>query len=199
MKDKLKQLNEENRKLKTEIEELKKTVKELKTMYYELGNRFFNVDKVDNRDEFYKDAFDWYARAALNEDAYAYNMLGSMYRHGYYVKQDKDRALKNYKMAAKLGSVDAQYFLGFCHSNGGHLGDITCDVEKDQSEAFKWYKMAAERGNVTAAYYIGVMYYEGSIVNQNLEEAEKWLTFACHGGHEGAKKYLNKINGIKTR
>lgn len=199
MEEKIKELSEENKALKKEVEELKQAVKMLKKMYYDLGNRFFDVDKVDHRDYFYEDAFYWYAKAALDENAYAYNMLGSMYHHGYYVKADDEKAIKNYRIAATLGSAEAQKKLGFFYYFGRDIGGIACDVDKNLEESFKWTYMAAMQGDVDAAFAVGMAYLNGLGVEKNLEEAEEWLSFAYRGGREDVKKTLDLIKGTKHK
>ena len=48
-------------------------------------------------------------------------------------------------------------------------------VEQDYGEAVKCYLRAAEEGHVGAQYALGICYGGGFGVEQNFEEAAKWL------------------------
>ena len=52
-------------------------------------------------------------------------------------------AIRWYKLAGKLGNVDAQFNLGLMYEKG--LG-----VAEDHQEAIKWYILSAEYGNPVA-------------------------------------------------
>ncbi|MDE5560699.1 MAG: sel1 repeat family protein [Bacteroidaceae bacterium] len=59
------------------------------------------------------------------------------------------------------------------------------------SEILREYKEAAERGEADAQYHLGFSYYLGTnLVNQNYDEAVKWLQRAAEQGHIAAMGVL---------
>ncbi len=112
----------------------------------------------------YKEAVDWYRKAAEHGQVQAQNTLGLRYEKGEGVNQDYKTAAYWYKEAAKNGHTQAQNNLGFMYSEG--IG-----VELDYTEAVKWYLMAAENGHVKAQYNLGVIYYKGHGIEKDYNEA----------------------------
>lgn len=50
-----------------------------------------------------------------------------------------------------------------------------CDKAKNYTEAVKWFRPAAEQGISLAQFGLGCCYYEGNGVEQDYQEAAKWL------------------------
>ena len=115
---------------------------------------------------------------ALLEKAYA---LGS----GTGVEQDRERALKLYKISAAQGSNVAQYNVGIYYANG-------YGCEKNMEEAFQWYLKSAKNGDADGMYKVGVAYAEGLGVAKNPNEAKSWLTKAVEAGSKWAPEALQK-------
>ena len=99
------------------------------------------------------------------------------------VAQDKVEAIKWFRKAAELGSVEAQYALGYLYQEG--LG-----VVKDYTEAVKWFRKAAEQGNMKAQLGLGSCYKLGAGVEKNDEEAVKWYRSAADQGNAQAQHNL---------
>jgi hypothetical protein len=72
--------------------------------------------------------------------------LGFMYDKNWFVEDNYEEACFWYKMAAKEGDIDAQFFLGQLHDTG----------QKHQNEkiALKWFNEAAKQGDKDAQKYI---------------------------------------------
>ena len=69
------------------------------------ANKAFNEDR-------YSDSLKLYERLADEfRDADGYFMLGKHYNEGVGVPKDVDKAISYWKIALKLGSVDAKYAL----------------------------------------------------------------------------------------
>ena len=66
--------------------------------------------------------------------------LGIMYHNGRGIKQDIDKAVQMYKLAAEQGYSNAQYNLAYMLYHG-HC------VDKNEREAISWYQRAANPGH----------------------------------------------------
>lgn len=117
------------------------------------------------------------------------NDLGYMSEKGLGVKADVQESLKYYKLAADLGSPEAQY----------NLGSISLE-KKNEKDAYKWYVMAAKQGHALAQNNLGAFYAAGRAVKKSLDEAEKWFLMAAQQGDASAAdnlKRLQKERGVK--
>jgi TPR repeat protein len=111
-----------------------------------------------------------------------YNDLGYVYERGLGVKQDVQQCLKYYKMAADLGSPEAQF----------NLGSIS--LEKNQEkDAYKWFVMAAKQGHAMAQNNLGAFHAAGRGVKKSLDDAEKWFLMAAQQGDPSAAENLKKL------
>ena len=66
-----------------------------------------------------------------------------MYENGFGVSKDYDRALSWYRLAAKKGDADGQFFIGSMYYRG--LG-----VPKDYAQAVKYFRLADRQGHAQA-------------------------------------------------
>ena len=97
--------------------------------------------------------------------------------------QDQARALQWYERAAKTGSAEAMYNLGFMNEQGR-------GVPQDYSKAVEWYRKAADKNESAAQYSLGLMYEQGTGVARNLTEANRWYRLAAQNGDPDAKAVL---------
>ncbi|KAL4069273.1 hypothetical protein J3A83DRAFT_4373564 [Scleroderma citrinum] len=65
--------------------------------------------------------------------------VGQCFFQGWGVRKDQKMAVSYYRLAAKLGDMDAQQDLAFCLTNGK-------GCKKDKKEAAKWYRAAVVQG-----------------------------------------------------
>lgn len=79
--------------------------------------------------------------------------------------------MKWYRLAAKQGSADAQFKLGYMYYRGR-------GVPQDFKEAAKWFKLATEQGDSNAQFNLGLMYEQGDGVPQSNVMAYMWLDVA---------------------
>ncbi|MDO9312787.1 MAG: tetratricopeptide repeat protein [Nitrosomonas sp.] len=91
----------------------------------------------------YKQAVDWYRKAAAQGDAGAQYNLGVMYFEGKGVPQDYKQAVDCYKKAAAQGNATAQNNLGRMYANGQ-------GVSQDYVRAHMWLNLAAAQGDSVA-------------------------------------------------
>ena len=101
----------------------------------------------------------------------------------FYEKKDYVQALEQYRIAADLGSADAQYMTGRCYAEG--LG-----VEKNGVEAVKWFQKAAAQRHADAQYELGNSYQNGIGLEKDPAMAVKWYRKAAEQGQENARLAL---------
>ena len=149
-----------------------------------------------------REALKWYNIAAENGSADAQYYLAEMYRMGSS-STDKNfsEALKWYKLSAENGNYDAMHELGFIYYRGDGVeqnyneayywfkksgwrdlpyyihADMNFYVDKYYESAFRLYHAALEQGVEEAGYKIGEMYYYGLGVEQDYNEAFKYLKY----------------------
>lgn len=138
----------------------------------------------------YRNAAEWFRKAADQGNANAQHNLGALYLKGRGVTQDSAEAVKWYRKAADQGLPIAQFFLGMCCMDGR-------GVAPDAAEAVKWYTKAADQGNDDAQFILGVCYASGDGVPQDYAEAAKWYRKAADQGNNEAQYNLGHayLNG----
>ena len=107
-------------------------------------------------------------RQALDGDIISQTRIGEQYYQAY----DYKRALKWLLPAAKQGSSNAQFRLGYMYSEGR-------GVPQNYKEGFNWYMRAAKQGSSSSQGNIGHMYLKGEGVAQNYKEAFNWFMIAA--------------------
>lgn len=125
----------------------------------------------------YKEAKEWWLKAANQNYAKAQNNLGLMYERGEGVEKDFRAAEYWYKKAANQNFVIAQYNLAYLY-----------EVElKDTNSASKWYHRAANNGYDWAQARLGEMYLAGKYVRKDEYTALKWFQKAAKQNGECVK------------
>jgi len=126
------------------------------------------VDELEEKaealyeDEKYCEAVRIYRIAAAMGGDHAQYSLGFCYENGFGVEEDRDEAMKWYKLAAENGNEDAMYCLAM-----GMFED--CDFDASAV----WFAKAADAGVDDAWYYLGWLFFNGEGVEYNVEKAEK--------------------------
>ena len=128
---------------------------------------------------------------AQGNDAYAQYTLGVMYKNGWGVAQDYQKAVAWYQEAAKQRQAYAQTNLGAMYQNG--LG-----VDQDYQAAVAWYQEAAKQGQAYAQTNLGMMYQNGLGVDQDSQTAIGWFQKAAEQGQVDAQQALDKLIGYKS-
>jgi TPR repeat protein len=109
-------------------------------------------------------------------DARAMCQLGNSYHMGRVgLQQDHAKALELWKKAAGLGSSQAHFQLGVCHSEGGDL-----------KKAKFHYEAAAMAGDEVARNNLGNLEAQ----SENNERAIKHWMISASAGHHGAMNNL---------
>lgn len=126
-------------------------------------------------DRDYKAAYDLLLPLAESGNADAQSQLGNMYMRGNYVRQNFDKGLEFYHLAAKQGNARAQSQIGGAYERG--LG-----VPVNYEEAVRWYRLAVSQDSTTGQTLLAGMYERGLGVEQNFAESARLLGIAAEKG-----------------
>jgi len=99
---------------------------------------------------------------------------------GKGVKRNYKKAIKYFRMAAKQGNVQAQFYLGFCYRDGQ-------GVSIDFKESFMWFESAAKQSYAPAQDELGNCYYLGRGILQDYSKAIKLYRLAAEQGSVAAQ------------
>ncbi len=138
----------------------------------------------------YEKAFKLVKPYADKGDAAAQNLIGELYQHGRFVKQDLPKAVKLFRLSADQGNHHAQHSLGVMYQNGR-------GVKPDILETAKLFKLSAKQANRNAQHALGLMYQNGQGVKQDPLEAIKWILKSAKSGYSNSQKSLRQINHLK--
>lgn len=159
----------------------------------------------DSLQQDYKQALQWWARSAKQENANAIGNMAMCYQLGRGVEKDSAMAVKLYESAIKKGnagiipqheqivkntnSVFSCLLLQDCYKKG--IG-----VKKDSKLAGYYQELAATGGHIDSQFTIGLQ-----ALNNNLpDKAAEWFKKAASQGHVGAIYYYGYLlfNGMGT-
>lgn len=126
----------------------------------------------------YSQAKEWYEQSVENGYLPAYNNLGSLYKNGWGVEPDPERAEFYYKKAIKIGDGYAIAYY--------NLATIYYEKEpptqEDYEKAFYLFEKAARRGIPIALNKLGEMYEKGEGIASDEEMAKTLYKMAGHRG-----------------
>jgi SEL1 protein len=96
-----------------------------------------------------------------------------MFLYGYGVKQEPQKALKLFGMAAEQGSADAQLHLGQIYYQGMGVKrflefskyKINQIFRRDFKQALKYFQLASQSGHILAIYNLAQMHAKGWKIN----------------------------------
>jgi len=137
----------------------------------------------------------------------------------YYKQDRKAEVVELYTQAAELGSVQAEYLLGWAYYRGdgveedetkaagwfvksaehGHMSgqyragffsELGIGMPKNYANAAKWYEQASQKGSLAAFTDLGMLYRFGSGVEQDHKKAADLVRTAAEGGYARAQRYL---------
>ena len=134
----------------------------------------------------YMQAEHYYKLAAKQGHAGAQSCLAAHYQN--LNKPDLDAALKLLNLAVDQGSPSAQTQLADLYRRG-QRGLLEVDTEK----SIHLYTLAAEHRFPRALFTLATLYEEGSLVDRNMEKANRLYQLAAKEGHIEAKKRVDKI------
>lgn len=143
----------------------------------------------------YKQAYEWFHKAAKKGNSEAQWYLGRLYNDGLGVTKDEKQAFKWYQKAADQGYAKAQCSLGCMYETG--MG-----VAKDYKQAFKWYHKSAQQGYANGQYNLALLYENGYGVVKDNKQSFEWLQRVALQGDAEAQfrvgvKYANGEGVVK--
>jgi TPR repeat protein/DnaJ-domain-containing protein 1 len=180
----------------------------------EEAEQWFKLGLAAYSKQDYQTAFNYYQKAATQNNVDAQSNLGYMYQYGQGVIKDEATAVKWYQKAAQQGNVYSQNKLSSIYEKNikaqkeaelqkaAEQGDAEAQynlgvmyqdglgVVKNECTAVKWYTKAAEQGHAKAQYNLGVMHEKGQGVIKNEQTAVEWYTKAAEQGHAKAQYNL---------
>ncbi|MEJ0061674.1 MAG: tetratricopeptide repeat protein [Alphaproteobacteria bacterium] len=109
-----------------------------------------------------------------------------LFKTGEGLSKDNVDAVKLFRVAANLGSMEAQTILGAAYLSGD-------GVQKDIPEALKWIQKSAAQGDAKAQHLLGVLYHEGSDVKKDNVKSLKWIRKAAEQGLPSAQFSLGTM------
>ncbi len=156
----------------------------------------------------YSQAKKWFEASAKQGYTSSQYNLGLMYNKGEGVKPDYKKAIMYYEQAAQANFVRAQNNLGFIYyegkvvpqdldkakfwfekaANQGHLksqlalATIYLSNRKNYPKGLELLKRALKTNNPEAQVLMGVLYYNGTVVSQDMNEAKRYFDMACKNG-----------------
>lgn len=141
-----------------------------KAMLY-LGDiyRDFSIFRFYKEPLNYQAALEWYERAAKLGNKRAIELVDTM-KNKIKVCKEKLEEFKELTEKARSGDASAMFAISKYYENG--IGDA---LMRDYKQCIVWHKKAAELGDVDAMYYLGIRYFNGNIVEKNLDEAMNWF------------------------
>ncbi|MDD2714677.1 MAG: tetratricopeptide repeat protein [Candidatus Wallbacteria bacterium] len=116
---------------------------------YKLGLECFTGSAGVPQD--YKQAMQWFLKAAIQGHSGAQFKCAVMYENGYGVQEDSGQAALWYEKAAEQSITAAQYAIGLMYYEGS-------GVEIDMVKAYFWLNLAAATG------------YKDSVLNRDILE-----------------------------
>lgn len=140
---------------------------------------------TDTRD--YREAFEWFQKAASRGYPPAEYNLALMYEQGLAVEQDPVKALELIRQAATNGCAEAQFHLGVMYKDGRMGGT-------DARQARLWWEKAAGQNHLEAQYRLGELYAQGDGVPQDYEAAARWWGPAATSGNADAQSGMGTLS-----
>lgn len=134
----------------------------------------------------YAKAFEYYGKAALQNDPAGLNNLGSLYYGGIGIARNPAKAAILFAKAAELGDSEAAVNLGFMYISGN-------GAEKNKLLALDYFEKAAAEGNIIAKFMTGYAYYIGAERPQNYAKAAPLIKAAADAGIDEAQVVLADI------
>ncbi|MCP5177736.1 MAG: hypothetical protein H6997_09325 [Moraxellaceae bacterium] len=115
---------------------------------------------------------------ANGKNPYAQWLMGAWYAFDDLDKIGQDACMKKrmywYEKSAFEGYLPAIIAIAGLYDNGDDVKSLPVDLKK----AAFWYRHGALNGDPMCAYNLGVMYTKGDFVQQNLNVASMWLSYA---------------------
>lgn len=125
-------------------------------------------------------AFEYYSKAALQNDPVGLNNLGSLYYGGIGVKRSSSKAATLFKKAADLGNVEAAENIAFMHASGN-------GADKNMDVAMDYFEKASSGDSPASKFMLGYAYYSGKYRDVDYSKAAPLIKFAADAEFDEAQ------------
>jgi len=134
-------------------------------------------------------AYEWYKKAALQENAPGMNNLGMMYLNGEYVAQNREVAYMLFEKAS-TEHAQAKDNMGQCFENGW-------GVEQDADLAVNFYQLAGDAGYLPGYYHAGQLLEKGYPgTPKDIDAAVEWYIKAAESGYVKGRTRLIELKRL---
>ena len=114
----------------------------------------------------------WYEKSARNGQPEAMTKLGGFYHEGIHVHKNREKGIRYYIDAEKLGSEEAKTVL---------------------ANLVEGYVVKSREGDLKSTHSLGVFYGKGISLTKNVEKAKEYLTTAANGGFAASQVALGHL------
>ncbi|MDQ7057842.1 MAG: tetratricopeptide repeat protein [Ghiorsea sp.] len=135
----------------------------------------------------YEDAFKWYENAANQGIAEAQFRLSQMYQKGEGVDKDETAATHWLFKAASQGVAQAEYEYAIALEFGRGI------KRAQMKEVAVWYEKAAQHAYPEAMLKVAKLYFSGSGINKDIQQALTWALKAKNKHVADADTFLKSI------
>ena len=109
----------------------------------------------------------------IKEDAHICFHLAKIYQEDKLIAQDYTKVINYLELACKYGLDKGCNNLGNLYYHG--LDTIQIDYKK----AINYYKKSCANDEPKSCYRLGMIYQKGSVVTQNIKQAQIYFNIAC--------------------
>ena len=128
----------------------------------------------------------YYKKGMREKDPHSFYMIGRCYEQGVGgLNKSVKEAIKNYKIAAEGGHMEAMYDLGDYYMNEANAD---CDLD----DGFNYFEDASRLGYTPAMVRLAICYFEGKGISQDKDYAHDLLHQAVRFGNFDAKEFLKE-------
>jgi TPR repeat protein len=129
-----------------------------------------------------REAFDWYQKAALQDDPLAQWLAARMIYAGLMPGRDLNQASDFLQSSAKHGNPFGEYL----------LGKIKLE-RQDYSNAAEWFRKAAEQGLPQAQEQLAALLKKGQGIGEDKFAAYVWMLISTDAGNRRGAKELQSL------
>jgi hypothetical protein len=166
------------------VKRMEQEARSLKVDAFEKIGKMY--EKGDDLPKSYKDAVNWYRKAAENGAGPVQVKFASLLLQAKGVSANYEEARRFCQKAAEQHYSPGTYCVGLLYQQG--LG-----VAKDPPQAAKWFEEAANMGHAPAMLRLGEMYWKGEGVKQDKISAYEFIAMAFTADLPDAKREKEQL------
>ena len=158
---------------------------------YSFSNLAIEIPACDTSE--CKSHFKEYKKYSKAGYADAMATLGDFYLKGHGTDKNLKKALKQYRAAAKYGSVKGQLKASMMY--------LTDEKYKDVAKGVKYLEKAARAKSSEAAFLLGVIYFQKEFYERDFDKSDKWIAKAYQANYKKSVafiRYIDESNNLNT-